>query len=401
MPKFAYTAQSMDGKKKRGALDARDEAELYAALKTDGLFVLEAKELRRGAWGRKLKTKQLAEFCRQLGTMLGAGISLARALSIAARAETIGEYERSVYQELLRSVRQGVSLSDSMDAMGGVFPELLINMFRTAEIGGSMDKVAMRMAVYYEKQYRLNKKVSGAMTYPAILLVLIVLVFIFIVSYILPQFQSLFDRMGELPATTRFLIGLSDAFKNNGAAIVVWAAFIVVCLIGLCRLKPVRLALDRLRVHFPVSGKLRRVIYTARFARTLCSLYTSGLPIVSALTIGCRTIGNTYIEKQFDRVIALVRGGTPLSQALLGVDGFVRKLADSVMVGEETGSLDGMLESTADTMEYESEMALTRLVTLLEPVLIILMAAIIGFVMVSVMLPIFQYYSSIETMAYT
>lgn len=400
MPKFSYTAKDMQGNKLKGVIDAPNADELYSRMRAEGIYVLSAKEARRTQYGKRLNQKQLGEFCRQLGTMLQAGVSLARALNILASAETITDYERGVFTELLRLVRQGTPLSDTMESLGGVFPDLLVNMLRTAEAGGNMDKVAMRMAVFYEKQYRLNKKVSGAMVYPAILAIMLVLATIFIMTFILPQFESLFTQMDELPGITTALMNISNAFINDWALILVGVALVIVCFAALLRVRPIKMFFSKVRVHFPVVGKLSKIIYTARFARTLSSLYTAGLPIVTSLTISGRTIGNIYIQDQFTKVVTAVRGGEPMSQALLQVDGFVRKLADSVMIGEETGNLDGMLESTADAMEYDSEQALSKLVAMLEPAMIIIMAVVIAFVMLAVLMPVFQYYSSMQTMSY-
>ena len=158
--------------------------------------------------------------------------------------------------------------------------------------------------------------------------------------------------------------------------------------------------MDKLRIRLPVFGKLLKIIYTARFARTISSLYSSGIPIVQALQIGRKTIGNTYIDSQFDTAVAKVRTGGNLSDALDGIDGFTKKLTSAVKVGEETGSLDTMLNSIADSMEYESNMAIDKMVASLEPVLIVVMAIIVGFIMVSVLMPIYGSYDAISNSGY-
>ena len=156
---------------------------------------------------------------------------------------------------------------------------------------------------------------------------------------------------------------------------------------------------DWLMVHIPVFGKLQKAIYTARFARTLCSLYGSGLPIISALAIARHTVGNVYIDVQFDEIIAFVRAGGTLSEALEQVDGFTKKLIASIKIGEETGHLESMLESTADTLDYEAEMAINKMVSMIEPVMLIVMACVVGFVMISVMMPIYNSYDSVSNSA--
>ena len=305
-----------------------------------------------------------------------------------------------IYEDVLRLIRQGISLSDAMEQQNGAFPDLLINMIKAAQESGSMDKTAMRMAVHYEKDYKLNGKLKNAMIYPCILLVLIVLVVIFIVSFVIPQFSDLFSQMEELPLPTRVVLGVSDAFQYYWYFILAGVAVVVLVIKGIFSIPKVHIWKDKMKLRLPVFGKLYKVIYTARFARTLSSLYSAGLPIVLALQVGRKTVGNSYMDQQFDEVIAQVRAGGNLSAALKTVDGFVNKLSSTIMIGEETGSLDSMLDSISDTLDYESEIAISKMVTMLEPVLIVVMAVIVGFIMIAVMLPIYDSYSAIETSAY-
>ena len=236
------------------------------------------------------------------------------------------------------------------------------------------------------------------MTYPAVLLVMSVAVVILIVTFILPQFEELFSEMESLPMVTELLLAISDFLVSRW-----YLALFMVFVIGLLlriilKIYRVRRTVDFIKVRMPVIGKLNKVIYTARFARTLSSLYSSGMPIVAALQTAGGTIGNLYVEGQgqFEQVAVTVRSGVPLSQALKEVDGLLRKLSSTILVGEESGRLDTMLDSIAMTMEEEAEAATKRLVTMLEPVLICLMAMVVGFIIIAVMLPIYDSYSAIE-----
>jgi type IV pilus assembly protein PilC len=196
------------------------------------------------------------------------------------------------------------------------------------------------------------------------------------------------------PVITQVMIAISK-FLVNDWYIASAGGVLLVSIFGLVFQKPlVRFALDKCKFHLPKIGKLMKVIYTARFSRTISSLYASGLPIVTALQIGRKTIGNRYLEHQFDVVIRSVREGVPLSKAIAKVDGFDSKLSSTIMVGEETGRLESMLISVADSFDYDAEMAAQRLITILEPVMIIIMALIVGSVMLAVMMPIFQMYQS-------
>lgn len=319
---------------------------------------------------------------------------------MVAQDETNKINEKTVYENLLRQVRQGTALSDAMEEQGDAFPELLINMFRSAETAGNLDVTAMRMADFYDRQFRMNTKISNSTLYPKILSGIIVVVVIFMLGYILPQFQDLFDQMEELPIPTKILFFMSDGVKDHWLILLIILAFMIPAVILICHLPAVKLQLDKLRIRLPVFGKLLKIIYTARFARTISSLYSSGIPIVQALQIGRKTIGNTYIDSQFDTAVAKVRTGGNLSDALDGIDGFTKKLTSAVKVGEETGSLDTMLNSIADSMEYESNMAIDKMVASLEPVLIVVMAIIVGFIMVSVLMPIYGSYDAISNSGY-
>lgn len=395
MARFRYTAKSMSGKTKRGTVEALTENALVQELKEQDLYLVEAKNLTEAKGYQKLKAKQLASFCKELSTLLASGVSLVRALDIISEQEGIDPREREVYQAVLLDLRKGIGLSDAMESKK-CFPDLMIGMLRAGEGSGNLDQVTERLALQYEKDYKLTQQVRSAMTYPAILLVMCVAIVILIVTFILPQFQSLFDQMDSLPVPTTILIAISHFLVEKWYAALL-LVFVAVMLVRIIMAIPaVRRQIDYRKVHMPVFGKLFKTIYTARFARTLSSLYSSGMPIATALGIAGKTIGNSYVENQFDQVVTLVRSGIPMSQALREVDGLQKKLASTILVGEESGRLDVMLDSIALSMEADAEEATKRMVTLMEPLLIVFMALIVGFIMIAVMLPIYQSYSAIE-----
>lgn len=398
MARFRYTAKSMNGKMSRGTMDAPTEIVLQQTLKEQGLFLIEAKNLTEAEGYRKLKAVQLASFCRELSTLLHSGISLVRALDIVSRQEGITPREREIYQAVLQDVKKGESLSAAMETKR-CFPDLMLGMIRSGEGTGNLDKVTDRLARQYDKENRLNQQIRSAMTYPMILLVLCVAVVILIVTFILPQFQSLFDEMDELPAITQVLVNLSDFLTQKWYLAVLVVGIVVVLVRLIVGIPSVRRGVDYLKVHMYGFGKLCKVIYTARFARTLSSLYSSGMPISTALAIAGNTIGNRYVEEQFEQVTVQVRSGVPLSQALSEVDGLLKKLSSTIRIGEESGQLDAMLDSIAEALEVESEAATKRIVTLMEPILICVMACVVAFIMAAVMLPIYQSYAALEASA--
>lgn len=395
MVTYKYRAQDENGKAISGTMQATDELDLHERLKQEKKYLIQAKAQADKVNIKRLRSDVVSEFAKNIGELLGAGVTLVKALRIISEDESIKPKEREVYTGLLKQVRSGVPLSEAMSASGDAFPPLFINMIKSAESSGSMDKIALQMSVHYEKEYRLNQKVKSSMTYPKILCVLIVVVVAIIMGYVIPQFKDLFSQMDALPTSTTILLGISNFVKNKWYVLIIAAVVLYIFFRVLCAIPGIRYAKDKLELKLPVIGKLRRVIYTARFARTLSSLYSAGISIINCLQIARNTIGNSYIERQFDQVIADVRAGMNLSESLDRVDGFTKKLSSSVAVGEETGALDTMLVSIANQMEYDSEVAMNKLVSYLEPAMIVVMAAVVGFVIISVIQPIYGSYATI------
>lgn len=242
MPKYQYTAKDVAGKKKKG---------------------------------------QLSEFCRQLGTLLGAGVPLVRALNLMQAEETIKPKQKAIYENMIRSVRRGNLFADTMKDQGYAFPELLINMFRAAQESGRMDQTALRMVEHYQKEYRLSAKIKSATLYPKILCGVVVVVVMILFCYIMPKFMDVFANL-ELPAVTVALMAASGFMQRNWLWVLFGIAVLYVIAKAVLELPQIRLAVDRIKLKIPKIGILIQTIYTARFARTLCSLYTSGLPIVTA-----------------------------------------------------------------------------------------------------------------------
>ncbi|MEG1391116.1 MAG: type II secretion system F family protein [Angelakisella sp.] len=392
MPLYEYTAADLQGKTVKGTLRVDDPTQLTVQLRAGKLFLLDFHEFEEEQVRFRLNIKELSDFCRQLGTMVSSGVSLVRAIEIITEGD-IRPATRKVYENLASNIRQGDTLSTAMREQRGAFPELLINMFVAGESNGQLGPTAIKMASHFEKEHRLNSKVQSASTYPLILLSVTVVVMLIIFTVVLPQFFDLFEGM-ELPAATRLVLGISHLLTDNIGVVLFSLAMTVLLLFTLFQLSAVRYTIDRIKMRIPKVGKLLMTIYTARFARTLSSLYISGLSLLEALDVSRDTIGNRYLAKQFDEVLSAVRRGETLSTAILRVKGIDIKLAATILIGEESGKLDIMLTSVADAYEYDAEAATQRLTTFMEPMLIVVMALAIGFIMISVMLPIYQFYQN-------
>lgn len=395
MTTFKYTARNVIGKRVTGKLQANDEIDLQARLKNDNLYLESATEVVKRAAQKRIRADRISDFSRSIGQLVGAGVSLVRALRIICDDETLRQKERNLYADVLKQVRTGVSLSDAMAMEGAAFPPMMINMYRSAEAAGTLEATAKQMAEYYSKEYKLNKKIKSSMTYPKILGVLMVVVLLIIMGYVVPQFEELFAQMEDLPVATKILLAISEFVTEKWFLLILFGVIGFIFFKLLFSIPAIHYLKDKIKLKLPKIGKLMRIIYTARFARTLASLYNAGLPIISCITIARDTIDNRYIESQFETVIKDVQAGQNLSEALAKVDGFTKKLVSSVIVGEETGTLDDMLNSAADQLEYDSEMAIQGLVSMLEPMIIVVLAVLVGFIIVAVIQPIYGSYDAI------
>lgn len=397
MPKYEYTALNLKNKKVKGILDAHDEADLNRALRTQELVPVSSTVLEESRSRYRIKTTEVSRFSRQMASMLSSGITVVRALEILKERDTKPALRR-IYNQLHRDVQQGFTLSEGMRMQGQAFPVLLINMYAAGEASGQLERSAEKMALHYDKENRLNGKVRSAMVYPIILSVIIVAAVMLLFIKILPSFFVVFEQSNaELPAVTKFMMGTSDFLMQ-------WWYVVILCMVGvivlirlLLKAENIAFQVHKMNLHLPIVGKLLEIIYTARFARTLSSLYSSGLTMLDALDITTTIISNTYITRQFKPMITEVRNGAPLSDAIAKVDGMEKKLSSTILIGEESGRLDSMLETTAEAYDYEADEATTRLTQLIEPAMLVIMAIIVVAIMFSVMSPLMNLYSSIGT----
>ncbi len=394
MPKYSYTAKNLQNKIVHDTVEARDIKDLKRRVRELDLVLIDVSDQQEDpARNYRLKANELAEFSRQLADMLATGTTVIRAMDIILDGTTKPAL-KSIINHLHRDVQGGLTLSEAMSQQKRAFPELFVNMYASGEASGQLEQAARKMYVHYEKEFRLNRKVRGAMFYPIFLFVLTIIVVFAIFIFILPQFFTLFEDI-ELPLITQAVIGISKFLQNFWHVFLIGVLMLFAFIRYLLKIPKFNLWANQKKTRIPVIGKLVKIIYTARFSRTLCSLYTGGLSMLNALEISSKVLGNSYIESQFDEVISKVRNGDPLSESVNIIDGFNKKLPANIRIGEESGRLDSVLESMADSFDYEAEIATQALVSLIGPVMIIFMAVIICLVMLSVMLPILTLYQNI------
>jgi len=392
VPKYHFTAIGLDNKKLTSTVDARDEDDFRRILRSRSLVPMKFKAMDEKRSSYRFKANEVSEFCRQLSSMLSSGITAVRAMEIIKDRDFKKAKVKLAYESLHKDVQQGLTMSEAMKAQGRAFPELLVNMFASGEASGQMENVTDKMAIHYDKENRLNGKVKSAMNYPKIMAIFMVLAIIAIFTIILPDFFVALSDM-ELPALTRGIIAMSNFMTDRWYVLILVALGLFSLIVYLLRVPSVRYRFDQSKLKMPVVGKLMHIIYTARFARTLSSLYSSGVSMIKALEISSTIIGNKYIEGQFSGVIRDVRNGETLSSSIRKIKGFDNKLPNTILIGEESGRLETMLVSIADSFDFEAEQATGRLVELVQPVMLVIMAAAIVLVMMSVIMPMMSLYS--------
>ena len=340
--------------------------------------------------------KELVLFIRQFSTLIKAGITILDATAILKDQSTSKKMSR-VLGQVLDDLRKGIPFSDAATKHPHVFPTLFSNMLRAGEVGGQFDEILDRLANYYEKSHMTRQKVRSAMTYPLVLLVVSVLVIVFMVGFIVPRFAGMFASFGaELPWSTHLLLSLSSAFTTY------WWLFALIS-IGLfvfyqsLKNKPkFRYQLDSIVLRIPVFGPLLKKAILARMTRTLSTLYESSVPVTQSLQIVEKIVGNAVIEKLLREANVSVLEGNSIAQPFIGHWAVPPFVSQMMKLGEKSGTLDFMLDKVADFYEQEVDQSAEQLKTLLEPMLILFIATIIGGVVASIMIPMFSIFTEIQ-----
>lgn len=402
MPYFNYTIRDANGQTRSGKVEAPNAEELKKRLQAEGLQVLEVSEDRKaprvpaGGYGR-VKLTDLAIFSRQFSTMLDAGVSLIRCLDVL-QAQTTNARLRKILMDLSARVESGESLSRSMARHPKAFSQLIIGLIRAGEVGGVLEESLQRIAGFLEKDVELRRKIRSALTYPVIVLLAAVGIVIFLVSWLVPQFADLFKELGikEMPAPTQFLIDLSALFTQRWYVVVIAVIAILVAYKLFVSTRVGRRVADRVKLRVPVFGPLHHKIVMARFSRTMGTLLASGVPILQAMETVAGVVGNSVVSDAVIESRARIREGEKIADPLQRSKMFPPMVVHMVSVGEESGSLDHMLNKIADFYENEVEMAIASLTAAIEPVMIVLLGFIVGFIVISMFLPMIEVISNLS-----
>jgi type IV pilus assembly protein PilC len=404
MAAFSFKALDLAGVPTTGEVDAEDKQVVAAQLRSKGLIVIDIVEEKPTDVGdifsrfKKVKADELTIATRQLSTMVSSGMSLLRALYVIEE-QTENDVLKDAFVEVRKDVEAGMSLSEGLKRHPKIFNELYVAMVAAGETGGILDSTLIRVADQLEKDDALRRQVKAAMIYPSLIGGFALIVLVALVAFLVPVFEKVFkDFGGELPAITKFTVTLSHLMTGSWYFMI---AFVWICVFVFRKWKRSekgRIQWDRFKLKVPMKiGDIVQKVCLARFSRTFSGLIAAGVPMLEAIDITGRTSGNRVIEMAMDDVRDSVMKGGTLSAPMRGVpEAFPIMVTQMIGVGEETGALETMLSKIADFYEDQVAAAMKALTSILEPVMIILVGSIVGFIVISMYLPMFKVYDSIK-----
>jgi type IV pilus assembly protein PilC len=404
MPIFSYLATDKKAQEVSGVVEAETLAIAVNQIRKMGYFPTKVHEdagvlarrlkaggkyLQGGSWGR-VKRKQIMLMTRQLATLIDSGLPLLRSLYILHHQEKPGRL-KSILDQMMEEIRGGSTFSDALVKHPRVFDKLYVNMIRAGELGGMLEVVLNRLADFSERRQMLARKTKEAMAYPVMVMLVAAVIVTFMLVYIVPVFHEIFAEFDRpLPAPTLFLINVSDALRNSALKILAWSAGAILAFRLLMRFRLARHVKDRIALKVPVAGQLITKISVARFARTLGTLITSGVPILQSLSIVKETVGNRVVADAVGCVHDSIREGETIAGPLEESGVFPFMVVNMIDVGEETGHLDTMLLKVGDIYDAEVESAVGAMLKMLEPAMVVVLGGIVGFIVIAMYLPIIQ-----------
>jgi len=396
MPIYVWKGKNSYGEKRKGELEAPDENTALAQLRRLRIDDVKIKEKPKDIFENisffqpKVTGKDVVIFTRQLSTMIDAGLPLVQCLQILGKQQTNSTFKK-VLLEIQTDVETGTTLADSMRKHPKIFDNLYSNMIEAGELGGILDTILSRLAVFKEKAMALQKKIKGAMTYPAICLAISLLILVVILVFVVPVFAKMFEDFDSaLPAPTQFVVDASDFFKNYFIYIGLFGVLFSWGVKKIYQTEKGRLKMDAAMLKAPVMGVLLRRVAVSKFTRTLSTMLQSGVPILEALQVVARTSGNKVIERAVIRVSDGISEGRPIAEPLEESGVFPNMVVQMINVGESVGALDTMLEKIADFYDEEVDQAVENLTAMIEPFMMVFLGGMIGGLVVSMYLPIFK-----------
>jgi type IV pilus assembly protein PilC len=401
MAKFQWEATTRAGEKKKGAMEADSAAQVEARLRGDGLTIDRVRKEPAQltiSFGSGVGHKDLQIFTRQLATMIDAGLPLVQCLDILA-AQTPNKIFARVLSQVKSAVEQGATFSDALRRHPKVFDDLYVNLVAAGEIGGILDTILNRLAVYIEKAVKLRGQIKSALFYPIGIMVVAIGVIAVMLIKVIPTFENMYKEMGnaQLPAATRFVIGISHGFVNKWYLYAGTVFGVIAGSAMMRRTERGKEIFDRMLLRLPVLGGTLRKIVVARFTRTLGTLLTSGVPILDALDICARTAGNKVVEQGILKARDKIAEGHDMAGPLAESRVFPTMVVQMIGVGEQTGAMDQMLQKIADFYEEEVDASVSALTSLIEPIMMAFLGIVVGGLIIAMYLPIFKLAGNIQS----
>ncbi|MBR2998516.1 type II secretion system F family protein [Candidatus Saccharibacteria bacterium] len=398
MRKFNYKArEKATGKSVKGNIQAENERVAGRLLVEQGYIPEAITDAEEGVFGKgRVTTKDRITFTRQMATLIGAGLPLATSLRTVVE-QTQGKKMKLIAEDILHNVEAGKTLYDSFSQYPEVFNGVYLALIRAGEASGTLDLALRRLADQEEKDAAMMRKIRGAMVYPGIILVVIIAVLAFMMIMVVPQVKGLYEDMGkELPGLTKFLVGLSDFFGQFWWLVLLFVVGIIVgCWFAVKRTKPGRKIMDSFKINVPLFGGLFRKLYVSRFARTAEMMLATGVPMLDSVKIAIESVSNVVVEEEYEKSIEIIKGGKPLSEALREREYMLPLVHQMASIGEESGKIDEMLGKAAQVYETELEEQINNISTMIEPILMVIMAGLIGVVIGGTLLPIYSLVNSV------
>ncbi len=396
MPSYEYTARNQQGQESTGTMDAVSRDEVVANLRKQRMVLIRLREAKKTTRGGRIATRDIVIFTRQFATMINAGLPLVQALDILAQ-QTDNKALAEVTRQVVYDVESGHTLADALSKHPRAFTALYVNMVAAGEAGGILDTILLRLAVFLEKNDLIVRKVKGAMIYPAVIFSVALIAVVVLLIFVIPTFQQMFASVNmELPLPTRIVIGLSDFLQGYW-----WLLILAIVAVGFgiqryYATENGKLVIDRLLLRAPVVGDLLRKSAVSRFTRTLGTLISSGVSILDGLEITARTAGNRVIHDAVMESRGSIAGGETIAQPLQKSGVFPPMVTSMIAVGEATGGLDEMLTKIADFYDDEVDAAVGALLSLMEPIMIVVLGVIVGGMIVAMYLPIFGMINAVQ-----
>jgi type IV pilus assembly protein PilC len=396
MPTFEYTARTATGQEQTGTVDLPSRDEVVAHLRRNRLVLVRIREAKKVKKGGRVPTRDVVIFTRQFATMINSGLPLVQALDILAK-QTENKILSRVTKEVVYDVESGHTLADALSKHPNAFTELYKNMVAAGEAGGILDTILLRLATFLEKNDAIVRKVKGAMVYPAVIFTVAGIAIVILLIFVIPVFQTMFAGAGiELPLPTRIVIGASNLLKHYWWAIAIGLGGLGWGIKRYYATTNGKLVLDRLMLKAPVLGDLLRKSAVSRFTRTLGTLISSGVSILDGLEITAKTAGNRVIHDAIMGSRASIAGGETIAAPLEKSGVFPPMVTSMISVGEATGGLDEMLTKIADFYDDEVDAAVSTLLSLMEPVMIVVLGVVVGGMIVAMYLPIFNMVNAVQ-----